>query len=121
MFTMEALSAQCGLKGKPVGAVGAPHGRELLPLQLRLVNQELAAGSRSHKPLPQELAPMGHSYGLSLASLPACFDTMLVAVRSAVTLPTVANTSGIVSTASNRPSGAIGKPMAWVTGRLVAM
>src|SRR5690606_23529567 len=47
--------------------------------------------------------------------------TTLVAVMSALTLPTVANTSGIVSTASSRPSGPGGRPMAVVTGRLVAM
>ena len=47
--------------------------------------------------------------------------TILVAVMSAVTLPSVASVSGIVSTASIRPSGEIGRPMACATGRLVAM
>src|SRR5690606_2384398 len=37
--------------------------------------------------------------------------TTPVAVRSAVTLPTVANTSGMVSTASSNPSGATGRPI----------
>src|SRR5690606_34720124 len=47
--------------------------------------------------------------------------TTLFAAMSALTLPTVANTSGIVSTASSSPSGPTGKPIAVVTGRLVAM
>lgn len=40
---------------------------------------------------------------------------------SAVTLPTVASTSGIASTAISTGSGATGRPIAEVTGRLVAM
>ena len=47
--------------------------------------------------------------------------TSAFAVMSPVTLPTVASTSGIASTAISTGSGAIGKPIAWVTGRLVAM
>ena len=47
--------------------------------------------------------------------------TTLVAVRSAVTLPTVENTSGRVSMASSTPSGSTGSHIAAVTGRLVAM
>src|SRR6185312_9566473 len=47
--------------------------------------------------------------------------TMLVAVMSQVTLPSVARVSGSVSTANIRPSGLTGTPMAWATGRLVAM
>ena len=39
---------------------------------------------------------------------------------SPVTLPTVASTSGIASTAISTGSGAMGRPMAEVTGRLVA-
>ena len=46
---------------------------------------------------------------------------MLLAVRSALTLPTVANTSGMVSTASNKASGSSGRPNAEATGMLVAM
>ena len=46
---------------------------------------------------------------------------VLAAVMSAVTLPIVANTSGIVSTASKSASGPIGRPIACATGRLVAM
>src|SRR6185437_2845111 len=55
------------------------------------------------------------------ASRRDCRATTLVTVRSAVTLPSVANTSGSVSTASIRPSGASGTPIACATGRLVAM
>ena len=51
------------------------------------------------------------------ASLRDCRTTTLVAVRSALTLPTVANTSGMVSTASSNPSGPGGRPIAVVTGR----
>src|SRR5690606_28749446 len=47
--------------------------------------------------------------------------TTLLAAMSPLTLPTVANTSGMVSTASSSPSGPTGSPIAAVTGRLVAM
>src|SRR5690606_2552885 len=52
---------------------------------------------------------------------PVRLATIAVAVTSAEVLATVANTSGMVSTASSTPSGSTGRPMAWVTGMLVVM
>src|SRR5688572_1884280 len=47
--------------------------------------------------------------------------TTVVAARSPVTLPMVANASGIVSTASISPSGATGSPIACTTGMFIAI
>src|SRR5690349_5632990 len=89
---------------------------------LRLVREEISNGGTGDSGADDDgvdrlrVTHAGVSAGDSV-----CRATTVVAAISPVTLPSVANASGIVSTANKRPSGATGNPIDCTTGMFIAI